>query len=282
MMTLILHPSTTRQLDAFISNPSHALIINGPKSSGKGSIALNLTERLLGKPAYNHPGVMSITKDKDASSISIDAIRKLNSFLSLKVASKRSPNRVAIIEDADLMTLEAQNALLKTLEEPPAGTVLILSVSNPQALLPTLKSRAASMTLTRPDKQSIKKTVENIDDEAFEQAYAVSGGLPGLMMGLLGEDEHPLKEATVTARTLLTSTVYERLVLIDQLSKNKAATTDTLNLLMQMADRGLQLAKDNQGISKWRKVLKASYKAQDALKSNAQPKLVLTDLALNL
>ncbi|MEI9914152.1 MAG: hypothetical protein WDN66_04200 [Candidatus Saccharibacteria bacterium] len=60
----------------------------------------------------------------DLKSISIDEVRAINDFLMLKVPVKRTINRIVIIEKAERLTLEAQNALLKNLEEPPLGTVL--------------------------------------------------------------------------------------------------------------------------------------------------------------
>jgi DNA polymerase III delta prime subunit len=146
-MRLLLHPQTEFQITSYLSAPSHALIISGPSGIGKKSTAAMLIDIMLRdfedsiKNAYT-----KIIRPVDGKQISIESIRDLEHFLSLKVPSYNAVNRVAIIEDGHLLTSQAQNALLKTLEEPPIGTVIACNY--------TLKStahnyRAARVTTIR-------------------------------------------------------------------------------------------------------------------------------------
>jgi hypothetical protein len=99
------------------------------------------------------------------------------------------------------------------------------------------------------------------------------------MQALLDEDDHPLRLAAEEARRLLSQPVFERLVTADVLSKQRALANDTIGMLQQMAHISLQTA-DGRAAERWQKVLRASYDAAEALQSNGQPKLVLTNLAL--
>lgn len=84
----------------------------------------------------NSPDFILITPE---NSIGIEKIREIISAISLK--PYQSPKKIVIIKDAQKLTTEAQNAFLKTLEEPPPNTIIILLVENPDQLLPTILSR---------------------------------------------------------------------------------------------------------------------------------------------
>src|SRR6185437_496763 len=117
-MNLLLHPTTKNQLDQFTEHPPHAVLISGPTGSGKRSLAFYFAAQVIGTDpdaieTYPH---RTIIEPRDGS-ISIDAIRDLQHSLSLKSGSSDAL-RVALIIDGHLLGEEAQNALLKTLEEP--------------------------------------------------------------------------------------------------------------------------------------------------------------------
>jgi hypothetical protein len=83
------------------------------------------------------------------------------------------------------------------------------------------------------------------------------------------------------ARRLLSATTYERLLMVDELTKQKQLAQDTVFILQQMARLSLQSAA-GQAASKWQRILKASYEVAEELQQSAQPKLCLTNLMLNL
>ena len=101
------------------------------------------------------------------------------------------------------------------------------------------------------------------------------------MHALLSQENHPLLQATQTARQLLSQTSYERLLLVDELAKQRALASDTTFILQQMAHVSLQTA-TGPAAAKWQTVLAASYKASEALANSAQPKLALSNLMLSL
>jgi len=283
MSDLVIHPYTEKQLKLFAERPSHTLLLAGPTGSGKLTLAIQLASNVLGLQAaafadYPYKLVVSSEDGK----IGIDTIRELDGFLSLKVPRQADYNRAVIIENAQGLGLEAQNALLKTLEEPPAGVLIILTVDSEQSLLPTIRSRAQSITVKRPEKAQLELFFgSQFDQNATAQAYAVSAGLPGLMKALLQEADHPLLQATDYARRLLSQSAYERLLVADELSKQKQLAADVAFILQQMAHVSLQSA-DNARGKRWQAIMEAGYQASEALAANAQPKLAVVNLMLNL
>lgn len=289
MNNLLLHSRTRQTLTAFMSRPAHALLLVGPAGSGKRALAIALAENLLslqnGKLS-EYPYTL-IVEPAEGRSIGIEAVRALQQFLALKVPSKvpsnQSVNRVIIIVDAHTMTIEAQNAVLKILEEPPKDTVLLLTVSHLQAVLPTIRSRAQNIQISPLDKTTLDAYFEaqGFTQSAINQSYAISGGLPGLMQAMLAHEDHPLLLATQKAREILAQTQYERLLAVDELSRQKQLALDVTFILQQMAHIRLQTAQGRVS-EKWQCILEAAYNAAESLQGSAQPKLVLTKLLLTL
>ena len=285
MASLVLHPVTDQQLRSFEDESTHAVLLTGPIGSGKGTVARQLAAHLL-QIKDNHLvdfPYFKLISPVDDKAITIEAVRELERFNSLKVPGDKLISRLIIIEDAHKLGREAQNALLKTLEEPPVGTVLILTATSSEALLPTIRSRVAVIDIKRPGRlqQAAFFAGEDHSEAAIQRALSVSGGLPGLVSALLNNTEHPLLPATEAARRLLGQSTYERLTTIDELAKQRGLALDTMFILQQMAHVSLQQA-EGSAADRWQKVLTGSYKAAEALAGSAQPKLVLTALMLNL
>jgi hypothetical protein len=184
------------------------------------------------------------------------------------------------------MTAQAQNALLKTLEEPPAGTIMILTAPSELSLLPTIRSRLQLLTLPTIDNLT---TVDYFKAQGYqlsviERALLMSGGLLGLMHALLEEDnEHPLVRATKIAHDLLEQTTFNRLAGIENLAKDRQLCSDVLFILAQMASIALGHDQTNlKVLQKWQRILTASHTASSQLLANAQTKLVLLNFMLAL
>lgn len=182
---------------------AHAYCFSGEEGIGKATLARALAEELLlgeGQPPRLevHPDYW---EDDRPEAISIDEIRfhpekgaqahdqSLQQFLSLKpfVASLR----VALLANAERMTEAAQNCLLKTLEEPPSNTVLVLTTAYPDHLLPTVLSRCQVIGLSPVGRDAVAGLVlsRKATDLQAEALASLAHGRPGWAMRALAEKE---------------------------------------------------------------------------------------------
>lgn len=285
----ILHPATEQSLKQLLDQPTHALLIVGQPGSGKTTVSAYLAAALLEIPeeSLNSYPYVHIVRPVDNKAIPIEAIRQLRQFTTLKIPNNKSVARVVIIEDSHMLTVEAQNALLKSIEEPPLNTVFILTAPNSKAVLPTIESRVRILNINPPAIDTVRSYFlgRNFSAEEVDKALLLSGGLPGLTHTVLtNQQAHPLFVATEEARVLLQSSAYERLVRVDALSKQKQLCSDILYILGQMSRMALLKSANGNEKSKqrWQNIMKASYKAQQQLDKNVQPKLVLANLMLDM
>jgi DNA polymerase-3 subunit delta' len=140
---LLSQPIDGNQVNGLFENSSENQTNEVDKNFDKA-----IATRIL---AESEPRLVVIRKSFDEkrktfrSSIRVDEVRKLKTFFSLSVSD--GGGRVAIIDSADDLNINAANALLKTLEEPPKNTVFLLISHSPQSLLPTIKSRCRELRL---------------------------------------------------------------------------------------------------------------------------------------
>lgn len=285
---LLVHPHTKTHVAQFLAQPSHALLLVGPNGIGKTYLAEYIMAETLKVDRSKlaaHPYISQVRAEKD--SISIEAIRTLQHFLQLKTTGKGSFRRAVLIEHAGLLTIEAQNAYLKLLEEPPVDTLMILTVDSVRALLPTIISRLQTITITAPSEDATREYFSARGAvEEVNQAYFLSGGLPGLMHALLDKDTtHPLLQAVASAKEVLQKSTFERLAMVETMSKQRDEARYTLKALQHIAQTGLDQAskrEDAARIKQWHHVLKITTSAADALSVNANTKLALSNLMLHL
>ena len=194
----------------------HAYLFYGPAMVGKRTFAAALA-RFLEKGIFEPPldgevlqdgklidlaFAKQLDPDKKGDSIGIDAVREIKNFLWQR--PNVSPRRTLILDEAEFLTAEAQNALLKITEEPPASSLIILVSSDPDGLLPTIMSRIEKVYLGLvPEKEIVEWLLKErkltvMDAKKFAK---LSFGKPGLAIRL-AEDEN-LKNNIDLAEKLL-------------------------------------------------------------------------------
>lgn len=188
---------------------SHAYIINGEKSTGKSMLAETFAMSVMcegedEKPCMKcksctkiankrNPDFIKLIRDteKKADIIRIDEIRS-QIIDSMYDRPYNGHHKVYIIEDADKMNVQAQNAILKTLEEPPKYAVLLLTTTNVERLLPTIISRCIILNM-RPVKDNIIKQFlrekGGVSEDSIDIITAIAGGNVGRAKLLLDDDE---------------------------------------------------------------------------------------------
>lgn len=220
-MKIVLHPVTEKRLNALLVEPPHAIALRANNGSGKGYLSLYLASKLLRKDVgklQNEPYL--IHHDAESPGYGIDSIRDIQTTLSMKVPSSEAYNRVVIIEHFDNLGHEGQNALLKTLEEPPSGTVIIVTYAHAKNVLPTIASRVQSVELVSPTLNQLLQDVISVDNkEEIKQNYHMSEGRMGLFFALQNSDNESHVSTLLLAKKLLTLSRYDRLCQVDSLIK---------------------------------------------------------------
>lgn len=230
---------------------SHSYILTGEAGSGKkliaGTFAMTLQcekggtepcqtcdscKKAIGK---NHPDIIMVSHEKPGS-ISIDEIRD-QVIHDVAIKPYCSPYKIYIIPDADLMTPQAQNALLKTIEEPPEYAVIMLLTSNGESLLPTIRSRCVRLDLKVVDDSLIKKyLMEHLHVPDYQAEIDVSFAHGSVGKAEKAATSQEFSDMTKKALELLENVnkmeVYELTDEIKSLSTEKQNIEDYLDIFL--------------------------------------------------
>ena len=230
---------------------SHAYIMNGERGSGKKLLASLFAMTLLCEKkgpdpcntchscvqanSGNHPDIIRVTHEKP-NTISVDDIREqVNNTVAIK--PYQGPYKVYIIDHAELMTPQAQNALLKTIEEPPEYAVFMLLTENAQVMLPTINSRCVMLKLRNIKDTLIKRyLMENmlVPDYKADVCTAFAQGNMGRAI-MLANSEHfnEIKdEAMQLLKYIREMELGEVIAAINNITKYKLEITDYLDIIM--------------------------------------------------
>lgn len=228
---------------------SHAYIINGEKNSGKEFIARVFSMALQCEKGEmepcqechsckqalsgNQPDIIRIVHEKP-NSIGVEDIRRqVNGDVAIKPYS--SPYKVYIINEAEKMTVQAQNALLKTLEEPPAYAVIILLTANLNALLPTILSRCVVLNMKPVSDELVKQYLMEqlqVPDYKAEVCVAFARGNVGKAKALASSEdfENVKSEALSLLKYIHDMELSEIIAAIKKITEYKLEIGDYLDI----------------------------------------------------
>ena len=247
------HKDILKYISSAVENNrvSHAYILNGERGSGKKMLANLFAMTLLcetgdnepcGKchsckqaESGNHPDIIRVTHEKP-NSISVDDIRtQVNNTVDIK--PYQGPYKVYIIPQADMMTPQAQNAILKTIEEPPAYAVFLLLTENAETLLPTINSRCVMLKLRNIKDTLIKKyLMENLEipDYKADMCTAFAQGNMGRAIMLANSDHFNeiREEAVQLLKHINEMELNEIVAAVKNISVYKLEITDYLDIIM--------------------------------------------------
>lgn len=249
---IINHLKNAIQMDKV----SHAYIINGEENSGKKMIAEAFAMALQceengenpcgncrscrqavdrNQPDIIYIGEDDVLEDKKTKSISVDEIRTLlNNDIVIKPYS--SKYKVYIVDNAEKMNVQAQNALLKTIEEPPSYGVIILLTTNADSFLPTILSRCILLNVKTVEEEEIKKHLMKkyqVPDYKAEICAAFAQGNVGKAIQLASSDSFNEMKSEVLSlvKRLEEVEIYELGLTIKNITTYKQRMNEFLDLL---------------------------------------------------
>lgn len=229
---------------------SHAYIINGERFSGKEYIAKIFAMALQCEKggvepcqechscrqalSGNQPDIIRLTHEKPGS-IGVDDIRvQINGDIAIKPYS--SPRKVYIVNEAEKMTVQAQNALLKTLEEPPAYAVILLLTTNVNVMLPTILSRCVVLNMKPVADELVKKfLMEEMQTPDYKADVCVAfarGNIGKAKQLASSEDFEKVKEEALSLlKYVQDMDITEMIAAIKKISEYKMDVNDYLDIL---------------------------------------------------
>ncbi len=240
----------------------HAILIEGTEGDGKTALASFICTAAVcedgNKPCGacdncrllangNHPDVTVITTEKDRKTISVNQVREI--IFSASVLPQKSNKKVFIINPADAMTAQAQNALLKVLEEPPASVIFILIATNRTAMLGTIISRCTLLSSGSSEEKLSSKTID-LANEFFEKIHSGSR--------------------------------YELMRLLLPLEKDRGKTLDFYNELEVKIISEIKNISSPTLIRRYDRMLDTVTSHKKLIKSNANLSLLLSHLAVKI
>ncbi len=230
---------------------SHAYIINGERNAGKEFIAKVFAmalqcEKKEAEPcgechsckqalSNNQPDIIYISHEKP-NTIGVEDIRaQINNDIVIKPYS--SPRKIYIVNEGEKMTPQAQNALLKTLEEPPEYAVIVILTTNVEALLPTVLSRCVVLNMKPVSDALVKKYLMEqlgVPDYKANICVAFARGNIGKAKLLASSEEFEKvkDEAISLVKNINDMEIHEIVKAIKKISEYKFDVNDYLDILM--------------------------------------------------
>lgn len=230
---------------------SHAYIINGERSAGKEfvaktfAMALQCENREGIEPCQechsckqalsgNQPDIIFVTHEKPGT-IGVDDIRsQINGDVAIKPYS--SPKKIYIMNEGEKMTVQAQNALLKTLEEPPEYAVILILTTNVDSLLPTILSRCVVLNMKPVKDAQVKKfLMENMEIPDYKADICVAfarGNVGKARLLAKSEEFDKVKEEAITLLKYIGEMELNEVVTaIKKINEYKFDVNDYLDIL---------------------------------------------------
>lgn len=225
MAEIITHPANKIKIAQIIKRKPHAVLFSGGHGTGLYTIVLDIAKQLQSTPI--------IVAHDEKGAITIDSIRSLYR----QTANKKTGVQAVILDDADKMTLSAQQAFLKLLEEPTENTVFLLTSHQPQSLLPTIHSRLQRLELvplSLRDTQAYIKDSGVQDSTKVTQLLYMAAGKPAEIQRLLSDEAYFRQRAAGIrqAKEFIETPIYQKLITIYKIGNDREAAQQLLEQVL--------------------------------------------------
>jgi DNA polymerase III delta prime subunit len=247
---------------------SHAVIVAAKHSSTRNHLKSQL-ERLARRLHYT----LQIVEPSE-DSIGIDEVRRL--YRSTGYRRRGQESSIVVISEAQAMTLPAQNAFLKLLEEPPQGVKFVLLCPDPQSLIITIRSRCQILHWRPKPLSEFKAEFPGLDETQQMSLYYASGGDVIEARALLEQPEGGMN----AARALLTKPLGEAVLSIAEAASTRQTASAAVESLTKLAHAALRHADSDDKKRQWLNRLEAGLEARAQLAVQANSKMVIDNLIL--
>lgn len=212
---------------------SHAYLFEGPSGIGKMMFSMELSKMMLGTDTLENDPDLKILKP-DGASFKIGQIRDIQLDIIIKPYKNK---KIYILEDAHKMTVQAQNALLKTLEEPPEYALIILIVENSSSILDTIKSRCEVMKfspLTQAQIQNYLVDNRNIDSKRATVVSSFSMGILSKALDLCYSEEFNNKRNEIQEylNIIQSGDLIDMYTISTKLEKHKSNLNEVMDMII--------------------------------------------------
>lgn len=236
-MTLYINAQSERELQSIRKAAPHALLLTGPEGIGLSTIGKEYANDIA-------PTVWVVLPEKNdtvdlvSGTITVDSIRRL--YDSTKTIEPKG--RVIVIDYAERMAIPAQNAFLKLLEEPIAGTTFVLLSHKPELLLPTITSRSQRVDIRPISPQQSEALLDEyaVNDPTIRtQLLFIASGRPAELIRLIKDSDYFASRVSIIkdARSLLSESSYQKLLLAKKYKDDRSTALLLLEDAMKLLRR---------------------------------------------
>ncbi|MDD5172605.1 MAG: DNA polymerase III subunit delta' [Patescibacteria group bacterium] len=295
---------------------AHAYLFYGPENIGKATVAEHFITRLfcLCKEEFRechlcqqinqkiHPDIFWLHGSLKKEKIGVEQIRQIQSFIfSTPFAA---PYKIAIIEEADNLTLQASNSLLKALEEPPKKSIIILISRSFNNIIPTLRSRCQALKFNFPGTKEIMAYLKNkhsLSQLELSEILKLSLGRPGRALELAKNTEKITQIKKTTSQILSLLNINEsdnKFKLTDLIINSETPQKEALeNFLIIIRDilliklglepinqeffKQLKILSQNYSFEKIKDLIEEIYQTRLFLTMNVNPRMAIENLLIN-
>jgi DNA polymerase III delta prime subunit len=274
-----MNPKTKQLLDAFCARPFTSLLLLGPAERGTEYCLKYIQETLLDADTRNN---LIRIEPQLPKALSVEQIRDLKTSLATKSNRKgNTVTRIVYVSGFHTATVEAQNALLKVLEEPTEATVIILQADERESILQTIQSRCHIIPVLPLTKEQVLQEIitSNRQEHELQKILSLSGGDALTVRQMLSDNEE-INIRVDKAKQFLSLSVFDRLLEQKEYESN-ASILELLASLNLVAQAGFHLS-DKKQIDRWKNVLVELREIEDLCRKNVLPKIVYMRLCSSL
>ena len=289
--TVVGHCNVKQRLESSVANGkvSHAYIFAGKRGVGKTSMAKAFADVLTGGSVADITVVTNEHYGVDTKSdiVAVDTVRAASADMYMKPYF--ADKRVFIIPDAEKMNAQAQNALLKIFEEPPAYCVIILITQNDNMLLPTIRSRAVTMRFGELTDSQVREYAKENGVEVSEIIVRLASGSIGMALELCENEE--LGDVLNTFVGMFkkigcgsASCIYALIDYMQREKKNYEALFDIMLVMLRdtMLDSKTDLVIDGLSNKKIVRIIELVENTRNSFSFNADYNMAISEMLLNI